>query len=118
MLVNRPVKLFAGALFVLSALFAACSGPEGVTPECTYNVGDAGVYADPEGCEQFAVCSKGDPIKCCTDSKGKTLTGDSLATCLYGFGVISDAGTGGSGGMGTTTTTGDAGTDAASDAGP
>lgn len=118
MLVNRPVKYFAGALFLVSASFAACSSPEGVTPDCNYNVGGHGVYADENGCERFAVCSKGDPIKCCTDAKGKTLTGESLTECLYGYGVIPDAGTGGGGGMGTTTSsgttssvTGDAGAD-------
>ena len=105
MIASHPVKLFAAALLLASALFAACSGSEGVTPECNYNVDDRGVDADPNGCEQFAVCSKApnDPAKCCTNSKGEQLEGDSLATCLYGFGVIPDAGTGGTGTGGTGT---------------
>lgn len=105
--ISLLVKLFAGAALSVGALIAACSGPEGVTPECNYNVGGNGVYADPNGCEQFAVCSKDpeNPIKCCTDSKNKTLTGDDLTACLYGYGVIPDAGSTGD----------DAGGDAASD---
>lgn len=93
--ISLVAKLFAGAALTIGALIAACSGPEGVTPECTYNVGENGVYFDPEGCEQFAVCSKApdDPAKCCTDSKNKPLTGDALTECLYGYGVIPDAGT-------------------------
>jgi hypothetical protein len=98
MIVSRLVKLFAPALLVSGALFAACSGSEGVTPDCNYNVGERGVYFDEDGCERFAVCSKApnDPAKCCTDSKGKPLTDSALTTCLYGFGVIPDGGLGGS----------------------
>lgn len=103
------VKLLAGFLLVMGASIAACSSLEAVTPSCTYNVDEDGMHKVDNGCEGFAVCEKApnDPTQCCVDSKGKTLTGSALETCLFGYGAASISSSsssssgGGSGGSGT-----------------
>jgi len=107
------VKILGGAALAACAALGACSGTNGVTPDCKVNVDENGIHADPDGCEQFAPCLDGngkqqDASKCCLDDKGDPLTGDSLAVCLFGYGAgppptssTSSSGTGGTGGMGT-----------------
>lgn len=102
------VKVLGGTAIALGVALGACGGVTGVTPDCTYNVDENGIKATKDGCEAFAVCDKApnDPSKCCVDSKGNALTGDNLATCLFGYGAgpaptTSSSSGGGTGGMGT-----------------
>jgi len=89
------VKIFAGAALAGFAAIAACSGVEGVTPTCTFNVGGNGVVPSADGCDQFAPCldkdgNAQDPSKCCVDSQGMALTGCDLYVCLYSYGTQPD----------------------------
>jgi hypothetical protein len=82
--------LSAGAVTVAVIAFSACSGSDGITPTCTYNVDDAGnIEPSANGCIQFASCEvgNGDPANCCVDADGGPLVGADLADCLYGYGA-------------------------------
>jgi hypothetical protein len=57
-----------------------------VTPTCDDNVDDGGMLLDPNGCAQFAACPSGAPATCCVNADGGPLTGNDLASCLYGYG--------------------------------
>ena len=106
-LAAAPFLVLGAALSVT----AACSDPDGVTPDCTFNVNSDGIEATDNGCEGFALClddsgNKQSASACCVDDKGKPLTGDTLASCLYGYGEGTPTGSGGSGGSGGTGGTG------------
>ncbi|MFT3773588.1 MAG: hypothetical protein QM820_50070 [Minicystis sp.] len=110
------VKILAGTLLAACGVIAACSGTNGVTPDCEFNVGANGIEPNPNGCEQFAPCldkngNRQDASKCCVDGNDNPLTGDALALCLFGYGAgpapttsasssssSSSGGTGGAGG--------------------
>jgi hypothetical protein len=86
------VKVLGATAIALCAALGACSGSNGVTPDCKLNVDENGIHADPDGCEQFAPCldkngKQQDAHKCCVDDKGQELTGDNLAVCLFGYGA-------------------------------
>jgi hypothetical protein len=92
--------LLVGALAGLLFGSAACADPEGTTPDCTQDVGDGTHEVKSDGCNQFAVCVRGDQIvnaeECC---KGLTNPYEHDA-CLYGFGAgpPPKSGAGGGGG--------------------
>ncbi len=79
------LAIAAGTAAVL-ALFAACTSPDGQTPDCVNNVDQNGVHPNKDGCVQFAKCDKGAPAECCKDADGNPFTGSDLAYCLYGYG--------------------------------
>ena len=98
------VKVLGGAAIALCTALGACSDSNGVTPDCTFNVDENGIHAKSDGCEKFSPCldKNGNPQdahKCCVDDKGAALTGDDLATCLFGYGAgeppTTSGGTGG-----------------------
>jgi len=74
------------------ALFGACATEDAVTSTCLYDITEAGITPGVDGgCTGFAICRDvaGNPAKasvCCKDANGKSLTGDALATCLFGYG--------------------------------
>ena len=82
---RKPVLLLATGLVGL----AACTGYQGQTPTCTFNVGPNGIIPEDSGCEQFAVCTANpsNPAECCVDSSGNALTGQDLVSCLNGYGA-------------------------------
>jgi uncharacterized membrane protein YgcG len=104
------VTVFAAALFLGAALSAmgACSSPDGVTPDCQFNVGGNGIVPAMNGCEGFAPCVVDGGVRpakeCCVDDKGAPLTGDALNVCLAGYGVpaMGTTGSSSSGGGGAT----------------
>ena len=84
---------FGKALLVVGALAGlifgavACADPEGTTPECVQDVGDGTHEIKQDGCNQFAVCVKGDKVvnaeECCMQ-----FTNDyEHKMCLYGYGA-------------------------------
>jgi hypothetical protein len=79
------VSLLAGAAAVAVAV-GACTSADGQTPSCTPNVDQNGIHPDPNGCDQFPVCTQPKISDCCTDADGGALTGNDLAACRHGFG--------------------------------
>ena len=103
------VTVFAAALFLGAALSAmgACSSPDGVTPDCQFNVGGNGIVPVKNACEGFAPClvnGKTRPAKeCCVDDKGMPLSDlAALNICLAGYGEPTVSTSSSSGGGGAT----------------
>jgi hypothetical protein len=81
------VVFLASAGAAVAVAIGACADPDTQTPTCTPNVDEGGIFhAVDGGCEQFAQCDLGPASACCTDDDGGALTGNDLATCLYGYG--------------------------------
>jgi hypothetical protein len=84
--------ILAGSLLAAGVAIGACSGSDGITPSCDYNIDDAGnILPDQDGCVQLASCpaNPADPTACCADA------GTTITDCCYGFGsqsVVDDAG--------------------------
>ena len=76
----RLPRFFVAAV-TLALLVGACAD-EGTTPKCVTENGGQ--------CDQFPVCKKNpkNPAECCTDAEDVT-------SCLAGYGVGINAGTGG-----------------------
>lgn len=80
--------LLVGAMAGLLFGAAACgASEEGTTPDCVQDVGDGTHEIKSDGCNQFAVCIRGDKVvnaeECC---KGLTNTYEH-DVCLYGYGA-------------------------------
>jgi hypothetical protein len=113
------VTVFAAAVVAALSAMGACSSPDGVTPDCQFNVGGNGVVGMPNGCEGFAPCVVNGKVRpateCCIDDStdaGTPLVGDALAICLYGYGAgpaPGDTTSAASSGSSTTSTTSSSG---------
>jgi hypothetical protein len=88
--------LLVGAVALLLGGAEACvTDPEGTTPDCVQDVDEGSHQVIDNGCNQFAVCDKGNAAACCTDAKGDPLAGEDLKACLYGYGAGPAPGGGG-----------------------
>jgi hypothetical protein len=96
------------AVFVVGALASlaapGCSSESDVNATCTPNVTKDGIRNVPNGCDGFAVCAANpkDPTACCSPPPSD----ETVAECLYGYGVGAPVGSGGSGTGGSTSTSG------------
>lgn len=83
------MRTSASSLLLAAAILGAigaCTSTSSQTPSCVENVDQTGIHPVADGCEGFAVCPSGAPSTCCQDGDGGALTGNNLATCLYGYG--------------------------------
>jgi hypothetical protein len=78
----------AGAAAAMALAIGACADPDTQTPTCVPNVDQTGVHVVANGCEAFPTCTVGNGAasNCCVQDGGAPLTGNDLATCLYGYG--------------------------------
>jgi hypothetical protein len=90
---RRRIAPFAAALALgsLVATVIACADPDGTTPTCVQDVGEAGYVATQGGCSEFALClddagtpqgTVADIVKVCCPADA----GDQAA-CLFGYGA-------------------------------
>jgi hypothetical protein len=82
------LALFVAGAPAVAVAAAACSNPDTASDGdvCKPNVGENGISQDPNGCDQFAVCTLPKTTDCCVDADGGALAGDELAKCLHGYG--------------------------------
>lgn len=96
---KHRAALFSFIVSVLGggiALAIGCTTESGTTPTCKNDLSEAGITADPNGCNPFPTCDKGPPEECCKDLKGTDHD-----FCIYGYsgatvaGVSASSSTGG-----------------------
>jgi hypothetical protein len=84
------LTMLAGTAAAMIGAIGACTTTATQTPNCTDNVGDAGIDPIADGCEAFAPCmvngQPAAPAVCCADA------GADFAACVYGFGGPFDGG--------------------------